>query len=94
MEVIPTDLQEALYTLLDEELIIRRDATPPESDPTPNDTINFTFDEFRDFMLSQYLVQKVFPRSQDEFIEIISRTNPEREQPIEGLKRFCFFRAA
>jgi len=93
MEVIPTDLQEALYTLLDEELIIRRDATPPESDPTPNDTINFTFDEFRDFMLSQYLVQKVFPRSQDEFIEIISRTNPEREQPIEGLKRFLFYAA-
>jgi hypothetical protein len=90
---IPLDLQDALYSLLDEELIIRRDATPPESAATVHETINFTFDEFRDFMLSQYLVQKVFPRSQGEFIGFISETDPEREQPIEGLKRFLFYAA-
>lgn len=93
LEVIPPDLQEALYSLLDEELIIRRDATPPEVDPAPHETINFTFDEFRDFMLSQYLVQKVFSRSQDEFSRMVLQTNPEREQPIEGLKRFLFYAA-
>ena len=38
-------------------------------------------------------MQKVFPRSRDEFIGIISQTNPEREQPIEGLKRFLFYAA-
>lgn len=93
MEVIPTHLHDALYSLLNEELIIRRDATAVESDPTPQESINFTFDEFRDFMLSQYLVQKVFPRSREEFLKIVSQANPERQQPIEGLKRFLFYAA-
>jgi len=93
IEVIPPDLHEPLYSLLDEELIIRRDASSPESEATQHETINFTFDEFRDFMLSQYLVQKVFARSQTDFTGIISKVNPEREQPIEGLKRFLFYAA-
>lgn len=93
IDVIPPDLQEALYSLLDEELIIRRDASTPESEAMPDEAINFTFDEFRDFMLSQYLVHKLFPRSQTDFIGIISKTDPEREQPTEGLKRFLFYAA-
>jgi hypothetical protein len=91
IEIIPADLQEALYSLLDEELIIRRDAPLPGSASAVQETVNFTFDEFRDFMLSQYLVQNVFSRSQDEFIGFISETTPEREQAIEGLKRFLFY---
>jgi hypothetical protein len=91
MDVIPAHLQEALYSLLDEELIIRRDTSALESGVSPNETINFTFDEFRDFMLSQYLVQKVFARSQSDFLGITSKTDPEREQPTEGLKRFMFY---
>lgn len=93
MDAIPAHLHDALYSLLDEELIIRRDATSLDSTPTPQESINFTFDEFRDFMLSQYLVQKVFPQSSEECLKIISQANPERQQPIEGLKRFLFYAA-
>lgn len=91
--VIPADLQDALYTLLDEELIIRQDTSLPESEATSDETINFTFDEFRDFMISQYLVHKVFARSRNEFVGVISKADPEREQPTEGLKRFLFYAA-
>ena len=42
-------------------------------------------------MLSQYLVHRVFPRDSSEFVDVISRTDPKREQPTEGLKRFLFY---
>ena len=93
MNVIPAELHDALYSLLDEELIIRQDASAPESEATSSEAINFTFDEFRDFMLSQYLVRRVFAGSQAEFIRLISKADPEREQPTEGLKRFLFYAA-
>jgi hypothetical protein len=93
MDVIPPELHEALYSLLDEELIIRLDAASAESISTTSETINFTFDEFRDFMLSQYLVRKLFVNRQNEFDEAISKADPAREQPTEGLKRFLFYAA-
>ena len=93
IDVIPPDLQEALYSLLDEELIIRRDASTPESEAMPDEAINFTFDEFRDFMLSQYLVHKLFPRSQTDFIGIISKTM-RNETAHRGLEAIPFLRSS
>jgi hypothetical protein len=90
---IPLELHPALYSLLDEELIIRRDIWSEEESATSVETVNFTFDEFRDYMLAQYLVHRVFPRGQSEFAAIIAKSDPERSQPTEGLKRFLFYAA-
>jgi hypothetical protein len=89
---IPSNLKSALYALLDEELILRRDPPPGPSAFSPSrETINFTFDEFRDFLLSQYLLHKVYATSREAFQEYISRGDPKGSQAVEGLKRFLFY---
>jgi hypothetical protein len=92
MSVVPNNLHDALYALLDEELVLRRDIPHGTSTFSPSsETINFTFDEFRDFLLAQYLLQRVFASDRKAFEEHISHTDPRSSQVIEGLKRFLFY---
>jgi hypothetical protein len=92
VSIIPSTLKDALYVLLDEELILRRDAPPGPSIFSPSEeTINFTFDEFRDFLLSQYLLHRVYVSNREAFQEYIARSDPRGSQSIEGLKRFLFY---
>jgi hypothetical protein len=92
ISIIPANLQDALFVLLDEELILRRDAPPGASVFSPSqETINFTFDEFRDFLLAQYLIDPVFANDQTVFEKYIARNDPKDSQVIEGVKRFLFY---
>jgi len=92
ISIIPANLQDALYVLLDEELILRRDAPPGASVFSPSqETINFTFDEFRDFLLAQYLIDPVFVSDHTAFEKYIARNDPKDSQIIEGIKRFLFY---
>jgi hypothetical protein len=90
--VIPTSLRTALFALLDEDLILRRDA-PDTTSPfaTGSDTINFTFDEFRDYLLAQFLLHRVYPEDPSHFAEVLNKSTPTESQALEGLKRFLFY---
>ena len=91
VSVIPRDLREALFTLVDEELILRRDI--PQSDSIFSQTdeaINFTFDELRDFLLAQYLI-KIFETDRRTFEQYITRNDPKDSQIVEGIKRYLFY---
>ena len=92
ISAIPKELNTALYALLDEEIILRRDAPPQSSVFAPDaDLINFTFDDFRDFLLAQYLVYRVFGSDRSKIQEYMARTDPKDSQVIEGLKKFLFY---
>jgi hypothetical protein len=92
ISIIPANLQDALCVLLDEELILRRDAPPGASIFSPSqETINFTFDEFRDFLLAQYLIAPVFVSDHAAFEKYIAQHDPKDSQTIEGIKRFLFY---
>ncbi len=91
--VVSKELQPAFYSLLDEELILRRDM-PPDDRPFPSatETINFTFDEFRDFLLAQFLLRRVYSSAdRSAFESCVSRGAPEEHQVVEGIKRFLFY---
>jgi hypothetical protein len=49
------------------------------------ETINFTFDEFRDFLLSQYLLYKVYATDRNRFEQYTAQTDPKSSQITEGL---------
>lgn len=92
VKIVPQSLSLALERLLEEELIVRRDAPGTPGFFSPSDeTLNFTFDEFRDFLLAQYLVQNVFVSDRTKFEKYISQTKPAGSPTIEGLKRFLFY---
>ncbi|MEZ5417445.1 MAG: SMEK domain-containing protein [Vicinamibacterales bacterium] len=92
--VIPLSLHTALFALLDEDLILRRDA-PDASSPfaAASDTINFTFDEFRDYLLAQFLLHRVYRDDPAGFADVLNKSTPTESQALEGLKRFLFYGA-
>ena len=92
VSAIPSELDKGLYALLDEELILRRDAPPGASVFAPSEeAINFTFDDFRDFLLAQYLIDRVYQADRGRFGAYIARSDPKDSQIIEGLKKFLFY---
>ncbi|MFL6439835.1 MAG: SMEK domain-containing protein [Terriglobales bacterium] len=91
MSSVPSNLDSALYALLDEEIVLRRDAAPDAPIfGLSQEMINFTFDEFRDFLLAQYLLNNVYRTNKDKFQEHIA-ADPRDSQVIEGLKKFLFY---
>lgn len=92
MNAVPASLRNALFVLLDEDLILRRDA-PSDGGVFAElaDTINFTFDEFRDYLLAEFLVDRVYQEAPADFERILRDSTPTESQALEGLKRFLFY---
>jgi hypothetical protein len=86
---IGKELEQPLYVLLDEELIIRKDASLDPSDPSA-ESVNFTFDELRDYMISRFIIEHVYPNGKAALWEALERLSPQRS-PIEGVQRFLFY---
>lgn len=86
---IPNELRQALYALLDEELIIRKDRSIDINNPAA-ESVNFTFDELRDFLISKHLIEDVFSSGPTKFNNALKRFSPQ-SSPIEGIQRFLFY---
>ncbi|MGD0017271.1 MAG: SMEK domain-containing protein [Verrucomicrobiia bacterium] len=92
VSAIPADLHVPLYSLLDEDVILRRDVTPAGAVfPASQETINFTFDEFRDFLIAQYMLDRVYVTDKNAFSDYISRNDPKQSQITEGIRKFLFY---
>jgi hypothetical protein len=78
--------------MLGEDVIIRRDLAPGRSVlDEESEVINFTFDEFRDFLLSDHLVTVVFPRDVGAFRQMVDRYCAPGSLVAEGVSRFLFY---
>ena len=92
VSAIPVNLRSALDALLDEELVLRRDApTGLSVFSQEQETINFTFDEFRDYLLAQYLLYRIYATDVAEFNKHIEKNDPKDSQIVEGIKKFLFY---
>lgn len=90
MSVIPEKLRDALYALLDQELILRKDLSDEKAALGDEFYLNFTFDEFRDFLFAQYLCDIIFKTDKPTFDNFIEKLAPEL-QISEGVKKFLFY---
>jgi len=89
--VVPAALDAELTALLDEELVLRHDLGPaPSLLAEPNEVLSFTFDEMRDFLLAQHLLD-VHAQNPGEFARLVALQQPTHTQSIEGLQRFLFY---
>ncbi|MEZ5277872.1 MAG: hypothetical protein R3F07_15940 [Opitutaceae bacterium] len=89
---VPAEKRDALFVLLDEEIILRRDI-PDQNEvfPDSDGSLNFTFDEFRDFLIAQYLVRKSWKKNASDFQAFVQLCQPKDSQILEGIKRFLFY---
>lgn len=88
-----TDAQqrEVLNRFLDNNVLVRKDLMPDNLSPFKNsEVVNFTFDEFRDYLVSHYLVDKVLKDNKDSFKALVSKFTDKEHFLSEGLTTFLF----
>ena len=83
--------KELYFRFLDENILVKRD---PKSNSSGifgyTEVVNFTFDEFRDFLISHYLVEELYLKSEEDFKKFISENINSESQILEGCGTFLF----
>ena len=80
--------KELLNHIIDEDIFFRKDLIKDEASVFANrEVLNFTFDEFRDYLLADYLATNVL--NIEEFVKSITTD----ETSVEGIKKYLFFRS-
>lgn len=80
--------KELLNHIIDEDIFFRKDLIKDEKSVFANkEVLNFTFDEFRDYLLADYLATD-FPD-----LEVYVNSITTDETSIEGIKKYLFFKS-
>jgi len=88
------EYDDTIEALVGEDVIIRKDLKSIDDILDKRvEVLNFTFDEFRDFLLANHLVNVVFPRNRLEFELILDRLINPSSLVAEGIKTYLFFAA-
>jgi len=89
---LPVELHDALSSLLGEDMIVRKDLADIDDVLDERiEVINFTFDEFRDFLLANHLVNVISKTNIREFEEIVDRILAPKSPVAEGIRTYLFF---
>ncbi len=87
----PSD-REMYIRFLDENILVKRDIQTDEKGIfNSSEVVNFTFDEFRDFLISQYLVEVLYKKSVEEFTSFIENQVNDKSPLLEGCSTFLFY---
>jgi hypothetical protein len=81
----------ALGEMIGEDIIFRKDLVGRSLLDEKREVINFTFDEFRDFLLADHLVMKTFKEDAKAFAGIVERLTRPKSPVAEGISKFIFF---
>lgn len=84
------DDKELYIKFLDENILIKRDPVQDEIFGL-SEVVNFTFDEFRDFLISKYLIKVTYKQSRSKFIDFLNDQLNENTPILEGCSTFLFF---
>ena len=90
LHTFSSDQRRILQRFIDSNIIIKRDL---ETGIFGSEVVNFTYDEFRDFLLSHYLIDVVAIESLDRFHELVDKFTEEEHTLREGLTCFLFLYA-
>lgn len=83
---------ETLELLLGEDVVVRKDlANVADILDERIEVLNFTFDEFRDFLLANHLVNVVFYEDVQEFSKIMDEFVEPNSSIAEGVRTYLFF---
>lgn len=91
--IIENSVDRQMYIrFLDENILVKRDIQTDEGGIfSDKEVVNFTFDEFRDFIISRYLIEVIYKNSIDEFTSFIETEISMKSTLSEGCRTFLFF---
>lgn len=84
--------KELLKDIVDEDIVFREDIIVKKGLIKSEElVINFTFDEFRDYLISKYLLELFGNVSDEEYSRIIYDTTNNTSEVIEGVQKYIFY---
>lgn len=87
---ISDDLEKIINILVNEGVILKKDLPEKTSIFDDSEVLNFTYDEFRDFILADFLVKKTAHADFDHFKEYYSKCISPESQVSEGIGKYIF----
>lgn len=87
---ISDDLENIISILVNEGVILKKDLPEKASLFDNLEVLNFTYDEFRDFILADFLVKKIAHLNFDLFKEYYSKCISPESQVAEGVGKYIF----
>lgn len=85
--ITDADQRKMYVRFLDENILVRRDLS---DNLFASENVNFTFDEFRDFLISKYLIEVIYAKSVDEFTAFLEHKLEVSSAILEGCGTFLF----
>lgn len=81
-----------LNKMLEEDMILRKDLgkTKVGISNGKSEVVNFTFDEFRDYWLSDYLIVSIFAKNRNKFEKLIDELIDSNSPVAEGISKYLF----
>ena len=74
---------------LDENILVRKDLDKQDGVFGNRELVNFTFDEFRDFLITDYLLREVYPQNSQDFENFLNNIDA-KSRIKEGCISFLF----
>lgn len=92
---LDTKYHSIMADLIAEDMLIRKDIIQGKSVLDPDtEIVNFTFDEFRDFLIADHLLYKVFEKeAKEEFTSLLLELTEKTSAVAEGLSKYLFYAA-
>ena len=91
---IAKEEEEIFKRFLDENILLRKDLAPNAKGAfVHNEVVNFTYDSFRDYIISAYLSDNILPNNLAEYENLVEQYTSSGQQLREGLTPFLFVHA-
>lgn len=87
LSVLNSDQRQIIHRFIDSNIIVRKDLN---GEVFGGEVVNFTYDEFRDFLMAHYLIDVIAVESFDRFKELVGKYTAEKHTLREGLMGFLF----
>lgn len=91
---IAKEEEEIFKRFLDENILLRKDLTPNAKGAfSHQEVVNFTYDSFRDYIISAYLSDSILPGNLPEYERLVKQYTASGHQLREGISPFLFVHA-
>lgn len=88
LKCFTADERQCFSAFMNSNLLLRQDT--PEGDTGVYEVLNFTYEQIRDFLVTRNLVDVVFQRSKDDFVELVEKYTTNSNNQAEGTRMFLF----
>ncbi len=91
LEALTSEERQCFTAFISGNLLLKQDM--PEGMSGVEDVLNYTHEQIRDYIVTRYLINEVFPNDQKRFLELVEQYTDESNNQAEGTKKFLFLYA-